>query len=238
MENDSPAQKEWYSRYYAKLGGNRNSLHKNPGVLFQLLALEKAFVSALRAVKRNPSEMSVLNVGCGTGADLFYLLRIGCRPGNITAVDVQKERLDSARSIYSTVNFVCCDASKMTFPDATFDLLFESTMFSTLPDEIVSSEIAAEMVRVCKPGGYLLLLDWRIQKPYDTSYRALTKRRLSKLFELDSKTEIVGVYPGALVPPVGRFLSAYLPGLYFLVASLMPFLVGQVGYLLRKKVGK
>jgi SAM-dependent methyltransferase len=122
----------------------------------------------------------------------------------------------------------------MDIPESSFDLVFESTMFATLADDDLSARIAREMVRVCRPGGYLLLVDWRTPRPKGPDYNALTKRRLVKLFSVGSSTQSLGTYRGALVPPLGRFLSRWLPSTYFAVSAVFPFLCGQVAYLLRK----
>lgn len=227
--------KDWYRRYYAKGGLERNDIRLNPGVLFQVLATEAAFIAALRKVEHNPGAAKVLDVGCGGGGNIFQLFRAGYFPENVCGIDIQKERLGAAKKLYPSVRFSPEDASKMSFQSGNFDLVFESTMFATLPDDKVREGIAAEMLRVCRSGGHLLLLDWRTHKPGDPNYKALTRREVQKLFRVGAETEIVGVYPGALVPPVGRFLSAHLPSLYFLVAAMLPFLVGQVAYLLKKR---
>lgn len=122
----------------------------------------------------------------------------------------------------------------MAFESGGFDLVFESTMFATLPDDTVRSAIASEMVRVCRPGGYLVLVDWRTPKPGDPNYKALTQRELRKLFTIGNDTALGGIFKGALIPPVGRFLSKYASWLYFPVAKFFPFLVGQVVYVLKK----
>ena len=229
------AVKEWYKSYYAKGGMDRNSLRLNPGVLFQILAAEKSLIFAVRNIAQDVTAAKVLDVGCGGGGDLYQLLRLGYVPENITGIDIQQDRLLAARRLYPSVHFVKGDASKMEFSGGAFDLVFESTMFATLPDEELSAKIAAEMLRVCKPGGYLMLVDWRTPKPGDANYLALTRTRLERLFSVNSETELVGLFPGALVPPLGRFLSKHLPSLYFLVVASFPFLVGQVAYLLRRK---
>lgn len=228
-------QKQWYKEYYGKTGLDRNDLRLNPGVLFQVLAAEKAFILAVRQLEHNPARIKVLDVGCGVGGDAYQLLRVGYLPENITGIDVQPDRLDSAKRLYPSMRLVHADATEMGFQDGEFELVFESTMFATLPDDEVSSKIAGEMLRVCKAGGYLLLVDWWTPKHGDPSYKALTKSRLAALFKLGDEARLIGVYHGALVPPVGRFLSTYFPALYFPLARLFPFLVGQVAYLLQKR---
>lgn len=227
-------QRKWYREYYGKMGQSRNDLLKNKGVLFQTLASEMAFIKAARNIPADFSSRNVLDVGCGGGADLYQLIRIGCRVDKITGIDIQEERISEARRIYPTANFVVADAAEMTFVDSTFDVVFESTMFATLPDDNLSGKIAREMIRVCKPGGFLILVDWKVPKFNDTSYKALTRARLHKLFNLGNQVVLRGVYHGALIPPVGRFLSSYCQPLYFLVSTVFPFLVGQVAYLLQK----
>ena len=160
---------------------------------------------------------------------------MGYLPQNITGIDVQSDRLASAERLYPSMRFVHADAAAMDFQDGEFDLVFESTMFATLSDDNVSSKIAGEMLRVCRPGGYILLVDWWTQKLGDASYKALTRSRLAALFKLGDETKLLGVYHGALVPPVGRFLSTYFPAAYFPIARLFPFLVGQIAYLLQKR---
>ena len=226
--------RQWYSRYYSQSGADRNDLRTNRGVLFQTIAMEASFVRAIGRVDHDGEAAKVLDVGCGGGGDIYQLTRVGYDPCNITGVDILEEHLDRARSLYPQVEFVHCDASSMDFADGSFDLCFSSGMFATLPDDTLSASIASEMVRVCKPGGWLLIVDWWTPKPRDPNYKALTKRRMRELFKVGSDTRVVGIYRGALIPPVGRFLSARLPALYFLTAAVFPFLVGQVAYLLRK----
>ena len=232
--NREASTQQWYQEYYGKRGADRNDLRTNHGVLFQTLAAEASLVRAVRAIEHNPRTARILDVGCGGGGDLHELAKLKYRCENITGIDVLPDRLAEAKQLWPQGCFIEGDASQMQFEDSCYDLVFESTMFATLPDDVLSAGIAAEMVRVCKPGGYLLLRDWWTPKPRDTNYKALTKNRLRKLFAVGRDTHLIGIYKGALVPPVGRFLSARLPSLYFLVAAMMPLLVGQVSYLLRK----
>ncbi len=229
--------RQWYENYYEKKGVKRNDLRNNPEVLFQTLALEASVVRALTALGGDPNRARVLDVGCGGGGNFYQLLRLGYEASNISGIDILPDRLEAARKDYPNICFVLSDASRMEFPDASFDLLSEFTMFATLPDDALAAEIAREMIRVCKDDGYLLLVDWRTPKLGDSNYKALTRKRLRTLFGVGRGTRLIGVYRGALIPPVGRFLSKYLPSTYFLIAAVFPFLVGQVAYLLQKSVG-
>lgn len=232
--NREISQKEWYQRYYGKAGQNRNDLRLNAEVLFQTLAYEVSFVRAMRDIRHDPKEARVLDVGCGGGGGIYQLLRVGYDPSNMTGIDIQEDRLADAQRLYPQSQFIHADATRMSFENDSFDLVFESTMFATLPNDRERIAIAAEMVRVCKFGGCLLLMDWRTPKPGDPNYKALTGRELRNLFFVGTSTRLLGIYKGALVPPLGRFLSKHTPSLYFLVAAIFPCLVGQVAYVLTK----
>jgi ubiquinone/menaquinone biosynthesis C-methylase UbiE len=237
MSRESTTQ-DWYRHYYDKKGADRNDLRSNPGVLFQSLAFTRSIVRAMYHVAHDPRTAAVLDVGCGAADDdLFELLRLHYDPARITGIDILPERVAAARKVYPQMRLVEGDASRMEFADGSFDLVFESTMFATLPDNDHSAAIGREMVRVCKPGGYLFLCDWRIVKPGDPTCSGLTRNRVRRSFAVGRQTQWLGMYRGALVPPLGRFLSAWMPALYFPVRSCLPFLCGQVVYLLRKKEG-
>lgn len=234
MNREADTQR-YYREYYGKKGADRNDFRRNRGVLFQGLAAEASIVRAAYAIDHDTREATVLEVGCGDGSSIFHLLRLGYRPEKITGIDILSELIAQARRLYPQIHFIQGDASRMEVADDTFDLVFESTMFATLADDALRAAIAREMVRVCKPGGYLLLIDWRTPKPRDLRYKALTKRRLAALFSVGTHTHIVTRCRGALIPPLGRFLSKWLPCAYFPIAAAFPFLVGQVACVLQKK---
>jgi SAM-dependent methyltransferase len=61
---------EWYKRYYAKKGKDRNDLLRNPEVLFQRLAFDRSIIKALSSISIDPNTCKVLDVGCGGGGAL------------------------------------------------------------------------------------------------------------------------------------------------------------------------
>lgn len=227
-------REDWYRAYYAAKGKERNSLLHNPEVLYQNLAQEAALVRGLQSIRPNHEAARVLDVGCGDGTTLLAFLRLGFAAGNLHGIDFQEERIAKAKEKCPSIHFEKGDATKLEFASEVFDLVHESTMFIHSVDEELSRKIADEMVRVTKPGGHILLCDWRYSKPGSAAHRAVTQKRIAELFQDGRQTSRCGVFAGPLLPPVGRFLSRRLPSAYFLVSGVLPFLVGQVTTVLRK----
>ena len=237
LPSDSPLVdvRECYAQYYARKGEDRNNLLSNPGVLLQVLAQDAAMVRALRSTHLESGSARVLDVGCGDGSSLWPLLRLGFDPQNLHGVDLQMELIAKAASKHPLIHFEAADATRLRFEDGTFDLVMESTMLIHATNDELASRIAAEMLRVTKPGGILLVADWRYAKLRNRYYKAVTLRRISQLFRVGTVTEMHGRYRGSLLPPIGRFFSQHLPSAYFSVQTLCPVLVGHFVTVLRKK---
>ncbi|HEY3258606.1 MAG TPA: class I SAM-dependent methyltransferase [Gemmatimonadaceae bacterium] len=224
-----------YERYYAQHGADRNDLLTNSEVTFQAFALERANIRALQRLQLDRHEAKVLDVGCGTGSSLLQFIKLGFLPQNLTGVDSGAERIEQARARFPNVEFRCESAERMRIPDSTFDLAFESTLFMMLTSEEIAQRIAGEMLRVTRRGGYVMMADWRYVEPRSQDHRAMTSRRMASLFDVGGATTVVARERGALVPPLGRFLSRHAPSLYFIVHGLLPFAAGQVTTVLQKR---
>lgn len=223
---------EWYRDYYARKGHDRNNLLTNPGALFQHIALQRSVIQALQTLPTDPS-WTILDVGCGSGLSLLQFLHLDFLPTRLHGIELLRDRLAEGKRRLPSTGFIRGDASRMGYNSDSFNLVMESTMFIQLRDDDTTAEIAREMLRVTKPSGYLLLIDWRYSGGYP-EYTALSRTRIARLFEVGSKTTIHSSTRGTLVPPVGRFLSARCPSWYFLVQRLAPVLVGQVVTVLQK----
>ncbi len=109
-----------------------------------------------------PAGARLLDAGCGTGLLTLALLRVLRRPARITAVDLSRRSLLTARRAAARlghdprhrVNFVQANALSLPFPDDTFDLVVTSGVLEYLP----LGEGLAELRRVLTPGGHLLFL--------------------------------------------------------------------------------
>lgn len=202
--------------------------------MFQAFAFDRANIRALGRMDIDRDSARILDVGCGSGAGLFQLLRLGFKADLMAGVDISPARVEAGRAALPNVELRCESADAMSFANGAFDLVFESTMFVLLPSEGLARDIANEMIRVTKPGGYLMLVDWRYAKPGSDVYRAMSPKRIAALFGVGDTTRVVARERGALVPPLGRFLSRRAPSLYFAAQALLPFAVGQMTTVLKK----
>jgi SAM-dependent methyltransferase len=100
----------------------------------------------------------VLDVAAGNGNATLAAARRGCK---VTSTDYVGELLDRgaerADAERLTVEFQVADAEALPFNDASFDCVLSSFGVMFAPDHAKS---AAEMARVCRPGGRIGLANW------------------------------------------------------------------------------
>jgi demethylmenaquinone methyltransferase/2-methoxy-6-polyprenyl-1,4-benzoquinol methylase/phosphoethanolamine N-methyltransferase len=106
---------------------------------------------------------SLLDVGCGTGGvTIPGKLRVG--PGGIAAgIDPSPEMIavsqQKAKRKGLEIDFRVGVIEALPFPDASFDVVTASLMVHHLPSDDLQRRGFAEIHRVLKPGGRLLIAD-------------------------------------------------------------------------------
>jgi ubiquinone/menaquinone biosynthesis C-methylase UbiE len=123
----------------------------------------------------------LLDVGCGSGGDLSYLRSIGWPPDKLAGVDLIPSRLSAARVACPDVDLRLGDGSRIPFPNDSVDVATAVTVFSSILDQDLRSALFAEMERVVRPGGVLLLYDFVIRKPTNPNVIGMPLRRLAEL---------------------------------------------------------
>lgn len=99
----------------------------------------------------------LLEVGVGTGLSLPLLPR----DIEITGIDLSQKMLDKARARVARlgmthVKLIKMDATTLDFPNESFDRVLAAYFISTVPEPV---RVVKEMMRVCRPGGYLVFLN-------------------------------------------------------------------------------
>ena len=116
---------------------------------------------------------SVLEVGVGTGLSLpNYGDTV-----QVTGIDFSAEMLAKAQEkvdrlgLTAVVALRQMDARHLDFPDASFDIVVAMHLVSVVPDP---EQVVAEMARVCKPGGEVVILNHFLHE--DGALAALGRR--------------------------------------------------------------
>lgn len=104
------------------------------------------------------SDSLVLDLACGTGNIALAAAR---RDAIVSGIDIAPNLVQTARTRAAAngfdIEFQEGDAEMLPYPDATFDMVISmyGVMFAAHPELA-----AAEMLRVCAPGGIIALANW------------------------------------------------------------------------------
>lgn len=100
----------------------------------------------------------VLSVGCGPGLMLREIAKLNPSIRG-TGIDISSSRIHRAEQKNSgnrQLKFVCGDAHNMQFARNSFDFVYSRMLFQYLQKK---DQAMDEIVRVCRPGGKVLLQD-------------------------------------------------------------------------------
>lgn len=104
--------------------------------------------------------LQVLDAGTGTGEDAQEMAKLVAPGGQVVGLDFSQIMIDEAKRRVQDpglpLRFVQGDIQHLPFADATFDRCYADRIFVHLPDPRLA---LAELVRVTRPGGLILVVD-------------------------------------------------------------------------------
>jgi ubiquinone/menaquinone biosynthesis C-methylase UbiE len=122
------------------------------GTTLQIVGEQLAEACDLRCDER------VLDVAAGNGNATLAAARRGCEVTSTDYVGTLLERgRERAHAERLDVNFQTADAEALPFKDAAFDAVLSTFGVMFAPDQ---AKAAAELARVCRPGGHIGLANW------------------------------------------------------------------------------
>jgi ubiquinone/menaquinone biosynthesis C-methylase UbiE len=179
----------------------------NPSQLFMVQDRERHM---LRLLRRHGGEdlksKKILEIGCGGGHWLRDFVRWGALPENLVGIDLLEDRVTEARRMCpSGIKIECGSAAKLEFVDETFDLVLQSTVFTSVLDLSLRQKIANEMTRVLKPTGLILWYDYHVNNPWNRNVRGVKRSEIDRLFP-GCRIHLRRI---TLVPPLTRLIAPY-----------------------------
>ena len=149
---------------------------------------------------------TILEVGCGTGQWLRDFVKWGAKTENLTGIDLLVDRLAKARRLCPPgVRIQCASGAQLPFVDETFDLVFQSTVFTSILDLDLKRRVAAEMMRVVKRQGLILWYDYHVNNPWNSDVQGVKRREIYDLFP-NCRIDLERI---TLLPPLARRLVPY-----------------------------
>jgi ubiquinone/menaquinone biosynthesis C-methylase UbiE len=219
-------------RAYAKrLDGDRYSRF-NAGNLYILHQRENVFLSLLvRYGYSSLASKKILEIGCGSGDFLRDLIKWGGRPENLTGIDVLPDRIAEARRLCpKDVRIEQANAASLNYPTEHFDLVVQSTVFTSVLDRQVRFQMAAEMRRVVKSNGLILWYDYHVNNPRNKDVRGVKRREIHELFP-GCHVELKRI---TLLPPFTERVAPYSRLLCYVLEKIPWLCTHYIGVIQKK----
>jgi phospholipid N-methyltransferase len=162
-----------------------------------------------------PSSIHMLEIGAGTGANVNFFKKYGIEPAYFYANELLSERIRILKVNHPDIHCIEGDARKIAL-DRRFDVIFQSTVFTSILDMDFRMELADKMVKLLKKNGIILWYDFVFNNPDNPDVKKVTKKELKKIFPAAKSFDF---YRVTLAPPIGRRVGKLYP-----ILNLLPFL--------------
>ena len=172
-----------------------------------------------------------LEIGSGTLGWLGELTSWGVRDTDIHGIDLDPMRVGRARETLSGADLRVGDATKLPWPEGSFQLVIVSTVLSSILDQDVRSLVAAEATRVIAPGGALLWYDFAYNNPRNPHVRKVNRTELKQLFPSLHGT----IRSLTLAPPLARLVAPRSWPVAILLEGLPPLRTHLLAVLTKKQ---
>lgn len=128
------------------------------------------------------------------------LERLGAAREDLAGIE-----LDSGRAAACARRLACADvragdASRLPWSDGSFDVVLQSTVFSSILDQVMRKTVASEMLRVLAPDGAIIWYDFFVDNPSNPNVRGVRRREIEALFPACR----VDLRRTTLAPPLAR----------------------------------
>jgi SAM-dependent methyltransferase len=187
----------------------------NPAVLLATQERQRAIADLfVRLGWSDLAGVRLLEVGCGTGCNLLEFLRSGFKPEHLQGIElltasVERARKDLPVSVRITLGDAAGAAASFV-PEASQDIVYQSTTFSSLLDQEFQQRLADTMWQWLRPGGGILWYDFTVDNPRNPDVRGVPVARIRQLFP-HGKMRVRHL---TLAPPLARAVTRLHPTLY------------------------
>lgn len=146
--------------------------------------------------------LKLLEIGAGSGGNLFCFKKMGFKWNNMYANELQKDRFEILKETFPSINANEGDACEIDQKlNNSFDIVFQSTVFTSILDYEFKVKLANKIWTLIKSGGILLWYDFAFDNPQNNDVKGIKRKEIKKLFKESKK---ITFYKTTLAPPIGR----------------------------------
>jgi len=214
--SDLDRLRQEYKSREQRFSGSHLYSKENPAYRYTIEQRHLALEKILRQQGiRDLSEMKTLEIGCGSGGVLKEFMNMGVKPNALYGIDLLFNRLLEARSYLPVAAILNADGQDLPFPSASFDFVIQYTAFSSVLDPEIKKNMAADMLRVLKPGGYVIWYDfwWN---PKNKQTKGIKQAEIKQLFP-NCHYQSAKI---TLAPPISRLLAPFSEKLALVLESV------------------
>jgi ubiquinone/menaquinone biosynthesis C-methylase UbiE len=161
-------------------------------------------------------DLKLLDIGCGSGGQLRRMTDFGAEPANCFGIDLFRKSLGDARRVNPNISFAEANAAQLPFAGGAFDIVFQFTVVTSVLENHIRREIAAEIHRVLRPGGYFIWYDFAYSNPRNPNVRGVGHKEIKELLD-GFRLQFSKI---TLAPPIGRPAARISPILYRMLAAI------------------
>ena len=135
----------------------------------------------VRALLADIAVPEILDVGCGGGGDLRAWRDAGWPAEKLAGLDLVEDRVIQARALCPGMDIRHSVGPLLPFADRQFDVATAATVFTSILDPSVRRDLFADMERVVRPNGLIVLYDFVVRNPRNGSVEPMGLSRLASI---------------------------------------------------------
>lgn len=219
---------------YEKRKSLPNSLYDSlsPATFMQHQEKERSIIKIINKFNIKPLEnKTLLEIGCGNASEIINFLRLGFNAKNLVGNELLVDRAIAAKEkVPAHLKIINCNALDLEFDPNSFDIVYQSMVFSSILDDNFKKELANKMWNLAKPGGGILWYDFTYNNPMNNDVKGITYKKIKELFP---ESKIIK-YRLTLAPPLARQVTklsfrfySIFNSFYFLRTHLLCWITKQ-----------
>jgi phospholipid N-methyltransferase len=178
-------------------------------IKFCLSEREAQYKSVIEKIEKNITALKIIEIGAGEGGNIPFFLELGIPLENIHVNELIPERVEVLKKEFPGIKIFEGDVLEIPNTDnSQYDLVFQSTVFTSVLDDKLKRKIANKMSDLLSEKGIILWYDFVYDNPKNKDVKGVPKKEVQRLFP---NFNMIHQKKVTLAPPIGRRVKSLYP---------------------------